>query len=373
MHVEVDEGVLGTCRHRRGALLEARRAGMQHRPRPVAWRRSWGKDASLRDRRRHGGRAHRQSDGPADGRRPRPTMPSAGCPRTTVVHRRPTVAARAGRRASVERVFDAPSAAAAGPPAARCARPTCGDGAASARHRPGRHRRRADRPAPCPGGPQERCRGRAGPDRRRLRRLAARRAGGRRRAGSAPRRRRRRAGRAGPRESPAPRRSAPRTRQGARARDAAHPARHGARRGLGVASHPDRRETACLERDQRAAHRRRALRRPGRLEGLGDKRLVAEIRRLAYSSTRARSSTRASARRERAPRHDPTRTRHDVLPHGAAPGRRGRRGVRRADPCRGQRSRCRRHAGQGQVMADTLVERVDRPGGGATPCPSRSA
>ena len=127
VHVKVDEGVLGTCRHRRGALLQGCRAGMQHRPRPVAWRRSWGKDASLREPSRpwwQGTPTVRRS-----GRRPavaahEPPTGRLTEPSPTGVRRPPAapVAAPYGRLRDRHPRAPPPQPA---PPAARCAPMTC--------------------------------------------------------------------------------------------------------------------------------------------------------------------------------------------------------------------------------------------------------
>ena len=88
VHVEVDEGVLGTCRHRRGALLESRFVrACSSRPQPVAWRRSWGKNARLRDRQTPWWQGAPTVRGLAGAASREPTLSSTGDGSVRVVHR----------------------------------------------------------------------------------------------------------------------------------------------------------------------------------------------------------------------------------------------------------------------------------------------
>ena len=126
-----------------------------------------------------------------------------------------------------------------------------------------------------------------------------------------------------------------------------------------------RRETACLERDQCIAIDAELCADPARLEGLGDKQAGGRGPQAGLPARPALGRRPRQVRGERAPRHDPTRTRHDVLPHGAAPRRTGRGDVRRVDPRRGQRPRCRRPAWQGTDDGRHAGRARHRPGGGA--------
>ena len=134
------------------------------------------------------------------------------------------------------------------------------------------------------------------------------------------------------------------------------------------------RETACLERAHRAAHRRRALRRHRsrrgpRRQATGGGGASAGLQ--ARPSVR-RSTGRGSPANERRvtirPAPDTMCYLTALLPVGA-----GRGGVRRADPRRRQRARSRRSAGQGAGHGRHPGRAVDRPGGGRVRCPSGSA
>ena len=177
--------------------------------------------------------------------------------------------------------------------------------------------------------------------------------GARRQALPGPRRR----DRPGPAQQPPPRRARPGSGPRAGPRDAPHPRPAHPRRDQRVARHPrGARDRRALPRAPRAGRRRarRPARRPGRPRGSGQ-------------GTRHRLPARPRLRdpphprgEVRPPRQPPTRTRHDELPDRVPARRAGRRLPRRPPAGRRHRARAdRRDArSRGQVMADTLVERL---------------
>jgi hypothetical protein len=118
------------------------------------------------------------------------------------------------------------------------------------------------------------------------------------------------------------------------------------------------RETACLSRQDRARVDEELVADPARLDGLGDRRVAAEARRLAYRLDPAAAVARA--RKAEGDRAVTVRPAPDTMSYltGLLPVRAGvaayaalRRAADEARVTGDPRSR-------GQVMADTLVERV---------------
>ncbi len=140
-----------------------------------------------------------------------------------------------------------------------------------------------------------------------------------------------------------PWRPPPRLREGAGPRDAAHPGGPGGRSALGMARHADR-PGICLPRRRPSAHLGRGVvRRRRGLDGLGDARVAAAAKAIAYRLDPQAVVDRAVQRRDRTDGdHPPGARRHDVCDRAVADGQ-GRVGIRRAQ-AGGGRLRRRRGA-----------------------------